>query len=251
MDTKYKYVQIFNEDQIRLQKLDAICLVDQYISKLHNPSSNQSQTTRSTATSGNPSTAKYQKMQQSEFEKEISENFDKSLQEKLKRLKPDSKQIKSIFETIKDLQASIITVHKKWIDKLTAEVIELDEEKRKYAATVQLSDEDLNYKDEYFNFKDEWVVLNLNSIIESCFANPKRNIHPTVKYASVIKFCENEKYDSKEKLLSLLETELPNCSKEFNQAKIKLYGTEGMRTYNNTQKWFETLRKSRWYGPFI
>jgi len=114
-----------------------------------------------------------------------------------------------------------------------------------------LSTEDLEYKDEYFDFKNESVVLNLNSIIESCFANPKRNIHPTVKYASVIKFCENEKYGSKEKLLSLLETELPKCSKEFNQAKIKLYGTEGMRTYNNTQKWFETLRKSRWYGPFI
>jgi hypothetical protein len=55
----------------------------------------------------------------------------------------------------------------------------------------------------------------LDSIIESCFANPKRNIHPTVKYASVIKFCENEKYDSKEKLLSLLVNEMPKCNKEF------------------------------------
>jgi hypothetical protein len=46
--------------------------------------------TRSTATSGNPSTSKYQKMQQTELEKEFLENFEKSLQEKLKRLKPDS-----------------------------------------------------------------------------------------------------------------------------------------------------------------
>ena len=157
--------------------------------------------------------------------------------------------MKKIFDAIKEAQASTITIHKDRIDKATAEVIELDEEKRKYAAPVRLSLEDLNYKDEYF--QDDKVVLDLKSIIGSCFANPKRKIHPTVKYASVIKICENEKYDSKEKLLDLLDNELPICSKEFNQAKIKLYGTEGMRTYNNIERWFETLRNSRWYGPFI
>ena len=58
--------------------------------------------------------------------------------------------MKKIFDAIKEAQASTITIHKDRIDKATAEVIELDEEKRKYAATVRLSLEDLNYKDEYF-----------------------------------------------------------------------------------------------------
>ena len=72
-----------------------------------------------------------------------------------------------------------------------------------------------------------------------------------MRYATVIELCESPKYGNEENILKLIYEDLPNCAKQFDNAKMKLYSDAGLRKYVKPEDWRESLAKSRWYGPFL
>lgn len=103
----------------------------------------------------------------------------------------------------------------------------------------------------FFNFKDQNVVLSVEAIVRSCFANPRRTKQSCVRYASTILFSGAEEYSSAEKVLDIIKKSVPLCFEEFNSKKIRLLSEEGIKPGNDIKKWKEGLQNSRWYGPFV
>ena len=102
---------------------------------------------------------------------------------------------------------------------------------------VTQSDVDDSFPDyEFCDFRKDHFIVTIESIIRACFANPNRLKFPGVRYASTIKISTNQKYNSAEKVIELVQNSLPNASKAFNDKKIDLFDDKLLRKFVDKNK---------------